>query len=125
MQNAAIAHMAYQNAETPARSTRNVEYQAFADVTSAMHAARDAGDDMARLAEAVFLNRRLWNLLGRDVGHDDNGLPDALRGAILSLSIFVQKHSSAVLDGSADIETLIDINTKVMRGLRNAPGAGA
>lgn len=125
MQNAALAHQAYNDAATPVRDDRSAEYQAFARVTRALQVAKDAGSsDMVKLAEAVFLNRRLWGILGGDVSADDNGLPDALKAQILSLSIFVQKHSSAVLNGSGDVEALIEINMNVMRGLQMAPGAG-
>jgi len=125
MQNAALAQQAYRNAATPIRDDRSAEYQAFARVTHELQAAQGAGTkDMVRLAEAVFLNRRLWGILSTDVAQEANALPDALKAQIVSLGIFVQKHSSAVLAGSGDIEALIEINTKMMRGLDGRGGAG-
>lgn len=122
MQNAALALHAYNTADTPARSDRNVEYQAFARVTSALQSAHDSEPaDMQALAEAVFLNRRLWGILGTDVAQEGNGLPNDLKASIASLSIFVQRHSSAVLNGTAKADALIEVNTNIMRGLRGEP----
>lgn len=123
MQNAALAHQAYQDAATPVRDDRSTEYQAFARVTRSLQAAQIKGsEDMVKLAEAIFLNRRLWGILASDVAVDDNALPDALKAQIVSLSIFVQRHSSTVLNGSGDIAALIEINMNVMRGLQALPG---
>ena len=123
MQNAALALQAYNNADTPTRSDRNTEYQAFARVTSALQSASESDPtDMPALAEAIFLNRRLWAILATDVAIAENGLPDGLKASIASLAIFVQRHSPSVLDGTGDADALIEVNTNIMRGLRGNTG---
>jgi len=71
----------------------------------------------ARTAEAVDLNRRLWNLLAVDVLSDENLLPEETRASILSLNEFTRTHSRKVLREEADVRPLIEINAAIMRGL--------
>lgn len=121
MNSAALAQSAYGATQTPVRTDRSVEYQAFAKVTRAMSEKSTEAASFVDTIAAVHENRRLWHVLAADVSSDDNALPVDLRAGILSLSHFVARHSSAVLKGDADIEPLIDINTMIMRGLRGIP----
>ncbi len=41
----------------------------------------------------------------------------ALRAQIISISLFVGRHSSVVMRGDDDFDALIDINKMVMQGL--------
>ena len=43
--------------------------------------------------------------------------PEATRAQIISLSLFVHRHTSHVMRREADIEALIDINRMMMQGL--------
>ena len=63
-------------------------------------------------------NRRLWVLFAGDVASKDNLLPDTLRAQLFYLAEFTLQHTSKVLDGTASVDVLIEINTAVMRGLR-------
>ena len=119
MQNAAFARGGYADPSTPAHSTRSAEYQAFAHVTKALSQAKSA-TEFRVVAEAVYANRKLWNILITDASGDANQLPEKLRADIVGIGLFVQRHSSQVLNNSASIEPLIDINTSIMRGLRGA-----
>jgi flagellar protein FlaF len=81
--------------------------------------------EFGRRAAALDWNRRVWSAFATDCGAEGNGLPDALRAGIISLSLFVSRHSSAVLREGADIDPLIDINRTVMQGLEASMKAGA
>ena len=70
------------------------------------------------LATAIHDNRRLWTLLAGDVADEGNTLPQGLRAQIFYLAEFTLHHSPKVLDGSASADVLVEINTAVMRGLR-------
>ena len=67
--------------------------------------------------------RGAWNgtkdlmALGEDCARPGNQLPEALRAQIISLSIWVQKHTSLVIRREDDFEALIDINRIIMQGL--------
>jgi len=123
MNSLALAQSAYGDASAAVRTDRSVEYQAFAKVTASMTELRDSDtQDFVSKVEALHLNRQLWTILGNDVSEEENGLPLSLRKDIFALSRFVRQHTPKVMDGSADIDPLIDINTSMMRGLRGEGG---
>lgn len=108
---------AYQSATTRSENPRATEYRLFAQVTRALMGARDNAEDMKARIDALDWNRRMWSGFALDCSDDENQLPDQLRAAIISLSLFVSKHSSAVVRSGADIDTLIEINRMIMQGL--------
>ena len=110
---------AYQNAATRSEDPRSTEYRLFAQVTRALINAGEADMlDMKTRSEALDWNRRVWSAFAIDCAEPDNQLPEGLRAAIISLSIFVSKHSSAVMREGADIDILIEINKTIMQGLQ-------
>jgi flagellar protein FlaF len=64
-------------------------------------------------------------MLAADCAAEGNSLPQALRAQIISLSLFVDRHSSAVLRQGAAIDVLVDINRSIMQGLSPAHAAAA
>lgn len=110
---------AYQRAATQAESPRELEYRAFGAVTAGLVRAQEQGRaDLGALAEALDANNRLWNLLSADCATEGNQLPRQLRAQIISLALWVSRHTSQVLREGADIEPLIDINRTMMEGLQ-------
>lgn len=114
------AQHAYGANAHPVRTPRGTEYDALARVTSRLKSAA-AGHpvEMRDLAAAIHDNRRLWTLLAADVAGPDNRLPEQTRARILSLAEFTRQHSGRVLAAQAGVAPLIEINTAVMRGLRD------
>ena len=125
MQTAQLARSAYARPDAPARNARAVEYDLFARVTRALAEAwpRRAADHPA-LARALYDNGRLWRTLAADLAEPGNALPAELKARLFWLHEFTEAHSRKVLDGTAEAEVLIDINTAVMRGLRGDTGTG-
>ncbi|WP_421791040.1 flagellar biosynthesis regulator FlaF [Hyphobacterium sp.] len=118
---------AYQTAATRSEDPRATEYRLFAQVTRALMDADDADAlDVKTKAEALDWNRRVWSAFALDCAEANNQLPEQLRASIISLSIFVSKHSSSVMRDGADMEILIDINKTIMQGLapQSGPAAG-
>nr|WP_253913332.1 flagellar biosynthesis regulator FlaF [Pseudoruegeria sp. HB172150] len=114
-----LARTAYAISAAPIRTHQSTEYDAFAQITRRMKEAAGKGRrGFNALASAVHDNRRLWTLLAGDVADKDNTLPQGLRAQIFYLAEFTHQHSPKVLNGSASADILIDINTAVMRGLR-------
>ena len=108
----------YQQADERAEQPRDLEYRLFAQVTRAlMEAEKSPVDDFKVRIDALDWNRRMWSALATDCSTPDNALPQALRASIISLSIWVAKHSSAVMRKEEDFEPLIDINRMIMQGL--------
>ena len=116
---------AYKAAATRAENPREMEYRLFGDVTRAlMHASTVETTDIGTRINAIDWNRRLWSTLATDCADPNNAQPMALRAQIISISLFVSRHSSAVMRGEEDFEPLIDINRMVMQGLAG-PGGSA
>jgi flagellar protein FlaF len=87
-------------------------------VTAALIRAKETGRaDVGALAKALHDNRRLWSTLLTDCARPENKLPGDTRAQIISLAIFVDRHSSAVMRDGADLDALIDINKAMMDGL--------
>lgn len=113
---------AYKTAATRAENPREMEYRLFGQVTRAlMHASTVDATDVATRIDALDWNRRLWSALATDCANPDNTMDKSLRAQIISISLFVSRHSSAIMRGEDDFEALIDINKMVMQGL-SGPG---
>jgi flagellar protein FlaF len=116
---------AYQQAATRAETPRETEYRLFAQVTLAlMEAAKCDPADIRGRIDALDWNRRMWSVLGTACSDSTNALPEQLRASIISLSIWVGKHTSQVIRREEEIEALIEVNRMVMQGLRG-PGQAA
>ncbi len=114
---------AYSQASTRTETPREMEYRLFGQVTRAlMHAASVDPSDVKTRIDALDWNRRLWSVLATDCADPSNQLNNPVRAQIISLSLFVGRHSSAVMRGEEGFEPLIDINRAVMQGL--APQGG-
>ncbi|MDD8022005.1 MAG: flagellar biosynthesis regulator FlaF [Paracoccaceae bacterium] len=119
-----MAKTAYANPSQPIRTLRGTEYELFARITHRLKQASAGGKgDFTTLARALYENRRLWTTLAADVASSDNGLPAQLRARLFYLNEFTQMHSRKVLSGEASAAILVDINTSIMRGLRQEGGS--
>jgi flagellar protein FlaF len=115
---------AYQRAAQQAETPRESEYRLFGQVTRALieAAAVDASDFKTRI-EALDWNRRVWTALAADCATPENNLPLNVRAQIISLSIWVSRHTSAVMRREETIEPLIDVNKIIMQGLAGRQAA--
>ena len=112
-----MSYQAYQRAQQSSETPSQVEYRLFVQVTNALIAARDNGLKGADLVSVLDWNRRMWSVLSSDCGTEGNTLPSTLRAGIVSLSIWVSKHSSFVMRGEEKVDDLISINRTIMEGL--------
>jgi len=115
-----MAVQAYQKAQRAAENPRNAEYRLFGQVTGALIDAQSAGAKGVALIDAIDWNRRLWSTLAVDCMDEGNQLPKPLRAQIVSLSLWVTKYSSQVMQQGASLGPLIDINRTIMQGLQAA-----
>lgn len=118
------AQHAYGHGAQATRTHRGMEYDAIARITHALKIATKQGKDgFPDMAAAIHDNRRLWTILAADVADSGNQLPDALRARIVYLAEFTRLHSSKVLSGGASAAPLIEVNTAILKGLRErGPG---
>ncbi len=109
---------AYQKAAQKTESPRQTELRAFAQATRDLIAAAQLPKtEIGQRAEALSRNRRLWTLLASDCAAEGNNLPQALRAQIISLSLFVDRQSRAVIREDESFDVLIEINRTIMEGL--------
>lgn len=116
-----MSYQAYQKTQQSNEDPRQTEYRLFAQVTKALIEAGETENNLSKLADALDWNRRIWSAFASDCGIEGNGLPAQLRASIISLSIWVSKHSSLVIKGEEDIQDLININKTIMEGLAQQP----
>ena len=116
---------AYQQTAQRTESPRALEYRLFGQVTRALIAASQADPkDFATRIDALGWNRQVWSTLAGSCADESNGLPVQMRASIISLSLFVSRHTSEIMKGDEDFETLIDIN-KMMMQVLGGPGTEA
>ena len=109
---------AYQKAAQRSEAPRDAEYRLFGQVTRAlMQAAETDVSEVQSRMDALDWNRRVWSALAADCAAPANTLPMELRAQIISLSLWVSRHTSAVMRREEEIEPLIDINRIIMQGL--------
>ena len=109
---------AYQKAAEQAEEPRRVEYRLFGLVTRALMEAAETDDkDVAGRIRALHWNRRLWSTLAHDCSSETNALPPESRAQIISLSIWVNRHTTEVMQRKEPIQPLIEVNRMIMQGL--------
>ncbi len=107
---------AYQQAAARSESPRDTEYRIFGQVTRALIDAADDTDQAKRI-DALDWNRRLWSTLAADCAQPENELPQEVRAQIISLSMWVGRHTGAVVRREETFQPLIDLNRIMMQGL--------
>ena len=106
-------YQAAQGTEDP----RKTEYRLFAQVTRALMNIEESDSLDADFREAIEWNRRMWNALEIDLASDANSLPDALKAQLISVAMWVERHSAMALRGEGEVDPLITVNRSVMEGL--------
>lgn len=111
-------YTAYKTNQNKTESPRDIEYRLLAQVTHALITARDNPDLFADRIKAILWNRDVWSALRVDLSDEDNQLPKPLRASLISISIWIEKETRAVMDGKGDLDAMIDINRNIMAGLK-------
>ncbi len=105
----------YYRAVSASRSVREQEGDIFRRATGGLRASRDANsiDQMRALAD----NRRVWSMVRALVRDPQNQLDDALKGALVSITLAVQREMDLP---APDFDFLIAVNENITAGL--SPG---
>ena len=112
---------AYKQATERVENPRETEYRLFGQVTRALMDADKLDLLDPKRIDALDWNRRLWSALASDCSDSANALPEALRASIISLSLWVSRHTSAVMRREEDMEALVEVNRIIMQGLAPQP----
>ena len=108
---------AYRRVRRIAESPRAAEYRLMSEITGEMIGARDAGLTGVQLMPALHRNREVWSTFSALCGAPGNKLPDSLRASIISIALWVERHTSEVVTGRDSIDDLIAVNRSVIEGL--------
>lgn len=115
-----VLHEAQEPSGAPATNDpRRMELDVFEKATGSLveHKDKDSQDEAFR--DAVDFNRRLWRALEVDLGSESNKLPDSLKAKLISVAMWVDRHSDLVQRGEAKVDALIDVNQTIMKGLES------
>lgn len=76
-------------------------------------------DNLVKARVALRLNWRLWTIFQTELSHEEGAVPDEIRGNMLSLCNFVDKHSVATINSPTvdRIMRLVEINRQIANGL--------
>lgn len=96
---------------------RQSEFQAFDLVTRELLANKTKAKEDPEFLRALDDNRRLWHALEEDLVLPQNQLPDPLKAKIISVAIWVERHTKLAQHGDATTEPLIKVNESIMKGL--------
>lgn len=119
MPNASLGK-AYSRAQNIGGNPRATEARAFMEAARRLSEAQKVVEDAPdAYRSALRLNWRLWTIIQSDVSGPDNPLPADLKANVISLSIFVDKHTlNALAEPSArKLDVLININRNLAAGL--------
>ena len=119
MNTAILAQSLYAKPTRELGTARGIEYKAFSKVTARLANWNEEEDSFASLAEALHENQLLWIVLGADVADQGNGLPNGLRAQLFYLTEFTSQQTKKIMAGDAKPNILVEINTSIMRGLRD------
>jgi flagellar protein FlaF len=105
---------------------RQVEAWALTETALRMQSAKTHGDKEA-MQDAVRLNWRLWTLFQAEILDPQCLLPEPIRGNMVALAAFVDKHTLAVFSDFSpeQLDVLININRQLAMGLHGDGGAGS
>jgi flagellar protein FlaF len=109
---------AYRSSQRLGSNARDTEAQALLEAARRLDAVTK-GEDRDAYRAALRLNWRLWTIIQADVSSDESPLPDEIRQNILSLSVFIDKHTVKALaePDVGKLGILVDINRNIAAGL--------
>lgn len=109
---------AYQQAANRAEAPRDVEWRAFSFATAALvRVVEENGLNASARVEAINKNLQLWSLMADDCAQPENQLPAPLRAQLISLALWVDRHSREALRQISAVQDMIDVNRSIMEGL--------
>lgn len=105
--------------EDSSREGRQRESELFDRAINLMRAAEGVSAQSPEMLDAIVFVQRLWIFLIKDLGHPENGLPDQLKGQLISIGLWVMRETDRVVRGEQkSLEPLIEINVMIQEGLK-------
>lgn len=108
---------AYRRTQSMAEHPRATESRLIAEITREMASAWEAGSRGAALMPALHRNREMWSTFSAACATRGNALPHPLRASLVSLALWVDRHTSEVVAGREPIDALVEVNRELLDGL--------
>ncbi|MGV6810849.1 MAG: flagellar biosynthesis regulator FlaF [Brevirhabdus sp.] len=119
---------AYKRTISETEAPRQIERRILAQVTAELERAHLAYDEEQEKAEklrllsdglrdALWRNEQVWMAFRSDLAEPENALNPQLKAGLLSLALWVERHTQGVMAGSQKIKPLIDVNRSIFLGL--------
>ncbi|MEO1657077.1 MAG: flagellar biosynthesis regulator FlaF [Pseudomonadota bacterium] len=109
---------AYKVVQRQTVSGRALEREILERVTSRMRAADTTSTKgLAKLHDALRLNRNIWMTFAVDLAAPNNPYPDELKASMISLAGFIEKNTAAAASDKDLLDTLVSINGSIIEGL--------
>ncbi len=110
--------------ETPRQIERRILSRVTHDLAEkgrGFDATEDKGERMSILStglrDAIYENQRFWSALRYDLSEPGNTMPDALKASLISIALWVDRHSTALMAGEGRLAGLVEINGNIAAGL--------
>ena len=117
------SNQAYQTSQKLGAGARQTEARALMEAARRMSTVKENGDDRSEYRAALRLNWRLWTIIQSDIASEENALPLEIKANVMSLSIFIDKHTVGALaePDNGKLDVLIEINRNIASGLMETP----
>ena len=99
------------------KNIREVEYLLFQRINRALMSAGAEDRKSKNFIDALENNRTLWKTLRTDLESESNWLAEDLKAKLISLALWVERHSDLVIESRGDVGSLIAVNQTIMKGL--------
>lgn len=119
-----LSNQAYQSSQKLGAGARQTEARALLEAARRLSEVKSAaGDDLSEYRAALRLNWRLWTIIQSDIASEENALPSEIKANVMSLSIFIDKHTVGALaePDTGKLGVLIEINRNIASGLMETP----
>ncbi len=113
-----LAQAAYSNPLAATKTDRALEFDVIAATTTKLRAVQAEDTSYPQIVSAVDTNRRMWSLIASSVSDSENTYPSDLKAGLFYLFEYTNHVSRRILSGEATVDSLIDINTSILRGLK-------
>lgn len=117
------SNQAYQSTQKLGASASQTEARALLEAARRLSDAAKEADTDGEYRAALRINWRLWTIIQSDIASAENALPSEIKANIMSLSIFIDKHTVGALaePDLSKLAVLVDINRNIAGGLMTTP----
>lgn len=128
---------AYRRTIRESESPRQIERRVLSQITGRMEIDAERYDmTQDRLERGAILaqglrdalrdNATAWSIMRHDLAETGNALPPQLKAGLISISLWVERQTTAVMGGAGGVSALAEVNRNIIDGLSGiAPRSAA